>query len=88
VDKKLGAARACYSGPFIAAIEWGLALDARRRPQNVDEWRSAVLRNTPVPGLPGHFPDTATAARGSAKLFWIVLGILVFFLFLSRAPTC
>jgi serine/threonine protein kinase len=89
VEKKLGTARVRYSGPFVAAIEWGLALDARRRPQNVDQLRSAVQRSAqqrdgaPKAGLFGHNPDEATTAGGSAKTIWIALGVLVFFLFVE-----
>ncbi len=31
-----------YSVPFLAAIDWGLRIDERKRPQNVDEWLTAM----------------------------------------------
>jgi serine/threonine protein kinase len=88
MEKKLGAARVRYSGPFIAAIEWGLALDTRRRPKNVDEWRGALLRNPQQKGgaaeVPaGDSPDAASRVGRNAKMFWIALGMLVFFVFVE-----
>ncbi|MDP1716908.1 MAG: hypothetical protein Q8L40_02430, partial [Burkholderiales bacterium] len=91
VEKKLGAARARYSGPFIAAIEWGLALDMRRRPQNVDEWRSALLRTGQHSGSAtaseqsGWSEDEVSVAGRPGKLLWIALGTLVFFIFVEGA---
>jgi serine/threonine protein kinase len=89
VEKKLGAARVRYSGPFIAAIEWGLALDTRRRPKNVDEWRSALVRgaqqkvSAPESEVSGDSPAAAATAGRKAKMFWIALGMLVFFVFVE-----
>jgi serine/threonine protein kinase len=39
----LAAARGKYSEPFLKAIEWALRLDEKLRPQNVAQWREAVL---------------------------------------------
>lgn len=80
VEKKLGAARTRYSGPLIAAIEWGLALDTRRRPQNVEEWRRAVLRSGQSDG---GMPRVASEALRSGKLLWAALGMLVVFVFIE-----
>ena len=88
VEKKLGAARVRYSGPFIAAIEWGLALDTRRRPKNVDEWRSALVRGAQqkagvAEATAEKSPDAASKVSGRIKLFWAALGMLVFFVFVE-----
>ena len=45
VGKKLSAGRARYSAQFLAAIQWGLAIEEKRRPQNAAQWRSALLRD-------------------------------------------
>ena len=39
----LAAARGKYSDPFLRAIEWALALDEKKRPQSVAQWKEAVL---------------------------------------------
>ena len=39
----LAGARGKYSEPFLRAIEWALALDEKMRPQNVAQWKEAVL---------------------------------------------
>lgn len=89
VEKNLGAARVRYSGPFIAAIEWGLALDTQRRPQNVGEWRTAALRDAQQKGgAPEvedaeHAMDEELATGGWGKWLWIALGILGFFVFVE-----
>jgi serine/threonine protein kinase len=44
----LAAVRGKYSEPFLRAIEWALALDEKKRPQSVDEWRKALLAENPV----------------------------------------
>ena len=35
-----------YSRPFLAALDWGLAVDETDRPQSVDEWRKAFQSAT------------------------------------------
>ena len=57
----LGAARTRYSGPFIDAIAWGLALEEAKRPRNIGQWREALFgqRNAPLPAAK---PQTAQAA--------------------------
>jgi protein kinase-like protein/EF hand domain-containing protein len=39
----LGAARGRYSEGFLHAIEWALAMDEKKRPQNVADWRKLLL---------------------------------------------
>ena len=38
-----GAARGKYSEGFLHAIEWALALDEKKRPQSVAQWKEALL---------------------------------------------
>ena len=45
----LAAARGRYSEPFLGAIEWALALDEKKRPQSVEEWKKALLAEQPAP---------------------------------------
>ena len=39
----LAAARGRYSEGFLRAIEWALALDEKKRPQSVAQWKEALL---------------------------------------------
>ena len=47
----LAAARGKYSAEFLRAIEWAVNLDEKKRPQNVEQWKAAVLaeRRTSAP---------------------------------------
>jgi serine/threonine protein kinase len=51
----LATARGKYSEAFLRAIEWAVHLDEKRRPQSVEQWKTAVLaeRRTSVPAKPG-----------------------------------
>jgi hypothetical protein len=51
VQQHLAEATGKMSAPFVKAVEWALAVDEKRRPQNVSEWRSALLggRSASVP---------------------------------------
>jgi serine/threonine protein kinase len=62
VPATLTAARTRYSERFLRAIEWGLALDDRFRPQNVGEWREVFLGRTPATAL-----DHAIAAAANGQ---------------------
>lgn len=57
VQHRLADATARMSAPFVKAIEWALAIDEKRRPQNVSEWRSALLDGQLAPA-----PAVAAAA--------------------------
>jgi serine/threonine protein kinase len=57
VPRRLAGATARMSAPFVRAVEWALAVDEKRRPQNVPEWRHAFLDEGIVPA-----PMAATAA--------------------------
>ena len=54
----LAGVRGKYSEPFLRAIEWALALDEKKRPQSVAQWKAAVLAerrvtaSAPAPGTP------------------------------------
>ena len=58
VGAGIAGVRGKYSEPFLRAIEWALKLDEKLRPQNVAQWKEAILaeRRTaatvPVPGTP------------------------------------
>lgn len=43
VPQRLAEATARMSTPFVRALEWALAVDEKRRPQSVSEWRRALL---------------------------------------------
>jgi len=47
----LATARGKYSEPFLRAIDWALSLDEKKRPQTVEQWKTAVLaeRRTSAP---------------------------------------
>ena len=47
----LAAARGKYSAEFLRAIEWAVNLDEKKRPQSVEQWKTAVLaeRRTSAP---------------------------------------
>ncbi len=54
----LAAVRGKYSEPFLRAIEWALALDEKKRPQSVAQWRESVLAERRVaPPLLQRNPD-------------------------------
>ena len=91
VGKRLQSKRDRYSAQFLAASQWGLALEEKRRPQNVTEWRSAIARGA-QPQVAAATPK-ADVARESAepgpaterKYLWMALGIVVFFVFVEGA---
>jgi serine/threonine protein kinase len=83
VAKTLNAARVWYSGPFIEAIQWALMVEEDRRPRNVGEWRSALLREaSPRAGAKAESSAEPYATR---KYVWIALGIVIFYLFVEGA---
>ena len=83
VGKMLQGARALYSPGFLAAIQWGLSVEERKRPQSVREWRGALLRGAPVPNGSA-FPAAAAArADDTRRYVWMSLGVLIFFLFVA-----
>ena len=43
VPRRLAEATARISTPFVRALEWALAVDEKQRPQNVAEWRRALV---------------------------------------------
>jgi len=91
VGKRLQNSRDRYSAQFLAAIQWGLALEEKRRPQNVAEWRTAIVRGSP-PRVAATTPK-ADAEKGPAesapaterKYLWMALGIVLFFVVVEGA---
>ena len=62
----LAGARGKYSQPFLAAIEWALQLDEKKRPQSVAEWRSAILAERRVSAPIQRDPDLERRATSAA----------------------
>ncbi len=48
LSQGLGGARMRYSGPFVDAIGWGLALEEAARPRNVSQWREVLFGQRPM----------------------------------------
>ena len=89
--KRLQRHRDRYSAQFLAAIQWGLALEEKRRPQNVNEWRTAIVRGNP-PRIAPPMPTLGTAEHpaeaeptAERKYLWMALGIVVFFVVVEGA---
>ena len=91
IGKRLQARREHHSAQFLAAIQWGLALEETRRPQSVEHWRDALLRGTSLRFAMGRLANgSAKAASGQPpgnerKYLWMSLGIVVFFLVVEGA---
>jgi serine/threonine protein kinase len=91
VGKRLHSGRNRYSAQFLAAVHWGLALEEKRRPQNVTEWRAAIVRGG-EPRVAAAKPEAGpeSVPGGSApgadrKYLWMALGIVVFFVVVEGA---
>ena len=89
--KRLQRHRDRYSAQFLAAIQWGLALEEKRRPQSVNEWRTAIVRGKP-PRVTATAPATVATERpaepepaAERKYLWMALGIVVFFVVVEGA---
>ncbi len=68
VPATLMAARTRYDERFLRAIEWGLKVDEKLRPQNVTEWRELFSGSTQMSAFDRSTPDAAaTAAQKSAS---------------------
>ena len=91
IGKRLQTVREHYSPHFLAAIQWGLALEEKRRPQNVEQWRNALLRGIQPkiamekPATSEPFVPADRAPRSERKYLWMALGIVVFFLVVEGA---
>jgi serine/threonine protein kinase len=81
VGVKLAAARARYSGPFVAAIHWGLALEEKRRPKSVADWRGSLLRGGDTRGAAPAAAREADAPEPdpTRKYLWMALGVVILF---------
>lgn len=89
--KRLQRHRDRYSPQFLAAIQWGLALEEKRRPQNVNEWRTTIVRGKP-PRITVAAPAAGAGERPAEpepaterKYLWMALGIVVFFVVVEGA---
>jgi serine/threonine protein kinase len=90
ISKRLARSRERYSAQFLAAIQWGLALEETRRPQNVEQWRNALLRGAEPGGMRSPAVREATSQiptepGNERKYLWMALGIVVFFLVVEGA---
>ena len=91
IGRGLQAVREHYSAQFLAAVQWGLALEEKRRPQNVEQWRNALLRGVQPrvaaekPAAPDEVIPADRGPRGDRKYLWMALGIVVFFLVVEGA---
>lgn len=63
----LTAARARYSERFLKAIEWGMMLDEKMRPQSVAEWRDLFLGRAPLTAF-SRSPSAVSAPRVSKTM--------------------
>ncbi|MCE9641469.1 MAG: protein kinase [Betaproteobacteria bacterium] len=62
VPATLNAARTRYDERFLRAIEWGLKLEERLRPQNVVEWRELFTGRAPLSAFNRGAVDMSDAA--------------------------
>ncbi len=65
VAQGLAAVRDRYSEPFLQAVEWALALDEKKRPQDIGEWKRALSGAQPAPVV-APAPAAAVAAPSGA----------------------
>jgi len=61
VPHALTAARTRYSERFLKAIEWGMTIDEKLRPQNVAEWRDLFFGRLPLTAFNRSTVVTASA---------------------------
>jgi serine/threonine protein kinase len=61
----LGSARMRYSGPFVDAIGWGLALEEGARPRSVAQWREVLFGQRPLASQPMAAHAAAAGAQAS-----------------------
>ncbi|MEO7726109.1 MAG: protein kinase, partial [Burkholderiales bacterium] len=62
VPATLTVARTRYDERFLRAIEWGLKVDEKLRPQSVAEWRELFSGRTPMSAFNRGTPDIPAAA--------------------------
>jgi hypothetical protein len=81
----LAAARGRYSEPFLRAIEWALALDEKKRPQSVAQWKAAVLAERRVtasasaPGTPERRIQRPAAPEKPPARRWPLFVVIALF---------
>ena len=77
----LGAARGRYSAGFLHAIEWALALDEKKRPQSVAQWKEALLDEKTVivtrPEAPKEPPKAKKAGRNRRRWPYIAAAFVL-----------
>jgi len=67
VPQRLAEAHERASPDFLRALEWGLAVDEKRRPQTVAEWRKILMevRSVPAPPASGHNTEEKAVVESS-----------------------
>ena len=77
----LGAAHGRYSAGFLRAIEWALALDEKKRPQSVAQWKEALLDEQTVivtrPQPPQEPPKAKKAGRNRRRWPYIAAAVVL-----------
>lgn len=94
VAATLAQARGRYSAPFLAAVEWALAPQEKRRPQSVDEWRGPLLEGGSLPDATVKIPTMAYAKTvrlakpkppRKPRRWWAIAGVMLLALVLAGA---
>jgi len=65
LNQGLGAARMRYSGAFVDAVGWGLALEDGSRPRNIAQWRDVLFGQRPMTA-PGAAQPLSLAAKNAS----------------------
>lgn len=68
-----------YSRQLTAAVDWALKLEARDRPQSIDEWREILERSGEPPSPESGAPVTPPfpGERRSGQKRWLVVVVMV-----------
>jgi len=62
----LGAARMRYSGAFVDAVGWGLALEEGSRPRNIAQWREVLFGQRPMAAPVSAAPGSQAGAKNAS----------------------
>lgn len=65
LNQGLGAARVRYSGAFVDAVGWGLALEEGSRPRNIAQWRDVLFGQRPMTASGAAQPLSPAAKNAS-----------------------
>ena len=96
VSTSLAQAKGRYSEAFLRAVEWALAVDEKRRPRSVDEWKGPLLEGGSLPDATVRIPTTAyektvrlekPAPPPRRRRWWAIAAIALLALVLAAAWT-